>query len=125
MNRLISILLVTILSGCASQIMNSYVGKDVREVMLDYGPPNNAFDLAEGQRAFQWVKNNSYTMPATANTSGSINTYGSSTWVNSNTTITGGQTINSKCVYTLIAEWNKEVELWRIISFRKPSLMCE
>ena len=44
---------ILILSGCASQIMNSYVGNDVREVMVDYGTPANAFDMGDGRRAFQ------------------------------------------------------------------------
>lgn len=40
-----NILVITILLslvGCASQIMKSYIGKDIREVMLDYGSPSNA-----------------------------------------------------------------------------------
>lgn len=113
------------LAGCASQIMRSYVGKDVREVMLDYGAPANAFDMGDGRRAFQWVDGSSYTVPVTATTTSSVNTLGSTSWVNSNTTITGGQTINSRCLYTLFARWNEDVKGWYVTDFRKPNLMCE
>lgn len=126
MKKLTTILLATfLLGGCASQILKSYIGKDVREVMLDYGSPANAFDMGDGRRAFQWVIGSSYTTPVTATTTGNVSTYGSTSWVNSNTTITGGQTINSKCVYTLFGRWNKETKGWVISNFKKPNFMCE
>lgn len=113
------------LAGCASQIMQGYVGKDVREVMLDYGPPANAFDMGDGRRAFQWVQNSSYTTPTYANTTATATPAGYTTWVNSNTQITGGQTINSQCIYTLFARWDDTADGWTVVGFRKPSLMCE
>ena len=118
----VSLMLFT---GCASQIMKSYIGKDVREAILDYGAPANALDMGDGRRAFQWVINSSYKTPTTANTTGSASTIGSTTWVNSNTTITGGQTINSSCLYTLFGRWNEESNSWIIVDFKKPKLMCE
>lgn len=113
------------LSGCASQIMKSYVSKDVREIMLDYGPPANAFDMGDGRRAFQWVMSSSYTMPTYANTTGSVSAYGNTAWVNSNTTISGGQQINSRCAYTLFALWDQQRNGWVVSDFKKPNLMCE
>ena len=68
---------VALLTGCASQIMQGYVGKDVREVMLDYGAPANAFDMGDGRRAFQWVIGSSYTTPVSAKTTGNVNAIGS------------------------------------------------
>lgn len=114
-----------LICGCASHIMKSYIGKDVREVMIDYGPPANAFDMGDGRRAFQWVIDNSYTTPVTATTASNVNTYGPTSWVQSNTTITGGQTINSKCIYTLFGRWNENLKGWFVTDFRKPNLMCE
>lgn len=120
-------ILVTVLliAGCASQIMNSYVGKDIREAALDYGPPSNAIDMGDNERAFQWVMNSSFTTPITATTTGSVNTYGPNSWINSNTTVTGGQTINSSCVYTLMARWNEHSESWIVTGYREPRFMCE
>lgn len=125
MKILITFIVVFLLGGCASQIMNSYLGNDVREVMVDYGAPTNAFDMGDGRRAFQWIMEDEYTTPVTATTTGNINTYGSSSWVNSNTIITGGQTINSKCIYTMFGRWNDQHQGWYITDFKKPSLMCE
>ena len=116
---------VALLTGCASQIMQGYVGKDVRVVMLDYGAPANAFDMGDGRRAFQWVIGSSYTTPVSAKTTGNVNAIGSTAWVNSNTTITGGQTINSKCLYTMFGRWNESTQGWLVTDFKKPNLMCE
>jgi hypothetical protein len=132
-------------NGCASKIMESYIGRDVRTVVLDYGPPENAVDMGDGTRAFQWVKRTSYKLPTYVNTTSSAQTYGSgygrsygyrnnryyngnyhaSTWMNSNTVITGGNVIHSKCIYTLFAKWDKERKGWIITGFKHPSLDCE
>lgn len=134
---LIVIFTMILLSGCASKIMQSYVGKDVREVVLDYGPPSNAMDMGKGIRAFQWTKSSSYTTPTYVSSSGTGTGYGSSytygnytnynmnTYVNTNTVIRGGQTINSTCVYTLFARWNKGRNGWIVTSFKKPDFLCE
>lgn len=125
MKSLPILIVLWFLTGCASQIMQSYVGKDVREVMLDYGPPANAFDMGDGRRAFQWITNSSYTTPAYATTTGTATNYGYSSWVTTNTQIHGGQTINSSCIYTLFARWNEAREGWTIVDFKKPKFMCE
>lgn len=130
MQKLGIIILVSVLiCGCASQIMQSYIGKDLREVMLDYGEPENAFDMGDGRRAFQWVIRSSYTTPVTVTTNGTVSTnvsaYRSKSWVNSNTTISGGQTIESECAYTLFAVWNTSTNSWVVTDYRKPKTMCE
>lgn len=125
MRSIITIFVLIGCVGCASQIMKSYVGGDVREVMLDYGPPANAFDMGNGRRAFQWVLNSSYTTPTQINTTGSVSSYGPTAWVNSNTTISGGQTITSKCAYTLFARWDSARESWTVTDFKTPKLLCE
>jgi len=138
---MILISLIFLINGCASKIMESYVGKDIRMAMIDYGPPANAFDLGNGTRAFQWVKNSSYTTPTyiSSNSYGSGygniygNNYGSnfnanyntSAWVTTNTVISGGRTIDSTCVYTIFSKWNSNRKAWIITGYKKPSLACE
>ena len=52
MNRIILIVACTlIISGCVSQVMKQYVGKDIREVYMEHGKPINEFDMADGRRA--------------------------------------------------------------------------
>ena len=137
MRAALIIFCILLLAGCASQIMQGYVGKDMREVMLDYGAPANAFDMGDGRRAFQWVINSSYTTPTYATTTGTVNTTGNAyaignnvygnanSWVNSNTVITGGQTINSRCVYTMFGVWSELKKGWDIVGFKQPRLDCE
>ena len=119
------IIVVLILSGCASQIMKSYIGKDVREVAVDYGSPSNAFDMGDGRRAFQWVSTKTNVSPSYATTNANVNYNGyNSAWINSNTTISGGSISTSQCIYTLFAKWNVIAEGWYVVDFREPKLRC-
>jgi hypothetical protein len=118
--------LCIVLQGCASTIMQSYVQQDLRTVMLDYGPPENAFDMPDGTRAFQWIMGKSRGTAASAfsTTNASVGS-GAGSWVTSNTTITGGRAIESKCIYTLFARWEESTKGWAVVSFHKPPFMCE
>lgn len=53
-------------NGCATDTMRSYVGQDIREVELTYGPPINKIDMRNESRAFQWAKILGNTIPASA-----------------------------------------------------------
>jgi hypothetical protein len=55
--------ILMILSACASQIMKSYIGAPISSVMLDYGPPDNVYDLRPGERAYQWRKQKTQVVP--------------------------------------------------------------
>jgi len=127
-----------LLSGCASKIMQGYIGQDVREVVLEHGTPINAMDMGNGIRAFQWSKTNyTYTTPTYIDTTSNGNINGSlrntgystnfnmNTYVNTNTVITHSQTINLTCLYTLFARWDKGRRGWIVKSFKKPKLLCE
>ncbi len=55
MHRIILIVACTLMvSGCVSQLMKQYVGKDIREVYMEHGKPANEFDMADGRRVFQF-----------------------------------------------------------------------
>ncbi len=41
--------LLVALAGCASQIMEGYVGRDITDVMIDYGRPSNVIELPDGR----------------------------------------------------------------------------
>ena len=102
------------------------MGKSVTDAMLDYGAPQNAFDLPDGRRAFQWVYNTTYVTPTTTTTNANVVGGGyNMAWVNSNTTIAGGQPLTARCVYTLIGTWDAGQQTYIITEYRKPSFMCE
>ncbi|MGN6779017.1 hypothetical protein [Rhizobium sp.] len=43
--------------------MKSYIGAPISRVMLDYGPPDNVYDLGPGARAYQWRKQKRQVVP--------------------------------------------------------------
>lgn len=128
---IIMVAIAMALSGCASSIMQSYVGKDINEVIMDYGAPINSFDMPDGKRAFQWHDTVTYQSPAIVNTynngagttlqSGSLYTH--SYRGNSTSVITPGYSNTDHCFYTLFAE--KIGKQWIVTGFRKPRLACE
>lgn len=110
-----------ILAGCASQIMEGYVGKSITEPMLDYGKPTSVFDLPNGQRAFQWNINNNGVMPITTPTTSTI--YGTNGWASVTTNQTNYVPYSNNCVYTLMGE--QRGDDWIVVGFRQPRLDCE
>jgi len=119
------LVIAMILGGCATMDMQAYVGKDIRDVMVDYGPPVHQFNMGDGVRAFQWEIIGHYRQPVTASTTGFINgpRHGGGV-VNSNTTYIGGETYTSRCFYTYFAKWNEISKRWIITGFRKPISGC-
>jgi hypothetical protein len=43
----------------------------------------------------------------------------------SNTVITGGQTINSRRSYTLYAMWNEATQGWKAVGYETLGVMCQ
>lgn len=131
MKKVIVLLCALALSGCASQIMESYLGKDVQEIALDYGPPSSIIDLGDGKRGYQWHKSSNIYIPAQvqSRTTGSGSMFGGSgsaflnTHSVTNTYVTPARSYTRDCFYTFIAEMNGD--RWIVKSFRRPDLMCE
>lgn len=127
MRPLIFILTLMLSTACASQIMQGYVGKDIKEVMLTYGPPINEIDMGKGKRAFQWSITQSYSTPAiiNQNSAGSASVYGNQIYASGRTTsyITPSNTNTRNCFYTLFAE--KQKSGWIVTGFKQPEFMCE
>ena len=109
-----------LVAGCATSTMQSYIGQDVRQVVIKRGPPVNAMDMGDGRRAFQWREDESVTLPSHASTIGSAN----SGWYTANTVISGGQTLTNTCIYTLYARWNEARQAWVVEGFEKPAWDC-
>ncbi len=117
------------LTGCASAIMKSCVGKPLSEAVMDYGPPATAFDIEPGRRAFMWNMQSSVTLPGHATTTGNMNVIGGMGFYSASTIVSPPTTINSSCNYTVFAERIPGAldgpAAWRIVDFRQPKLMCE
>ena len=119
------VLSILTLSACASSIMEGFVGQPVQSAMVKYGPPQNAFDMGDGRRAFQWEMTSSYTTPINVQNSGNVTAVGNTAWWTQNTQITGGQTVSGKCLYTMYGRWSDDSKSWILEGFEKPRLMCE
>ena len=117
-------LCLVILAGCATTRLESFIGEDVRRAVVVNGQPSNVMDMGDGRRAFQWSLDKSYTAPTTANSYGNISTYGNAAYYTNSTVVTGGQTTNWTCVYTLYTRWNEGRQGWIVEGFEKPSFQC-
>jgi hypothetical protein len=111
------------LSGCASQIMQGYVGRPVTDAIADYGPPTNAYDLPGGRRAFQWSRSTSVSWGG-YNAQGNAMTYGA--WTNAQA-IGSAYSVSQTdtCYYTVQAEWRDPPGAWYIVSFTEPRFSCQ
>lgn len=123
----ILILVAVLFVGCASTHMKQYLGKDIREVVIDSGPPINAFDMGDGRRAFQFRwGGGSFVVPQTTTVSGSVTSIGNTAWYSGSAITTGGGVITSEgCVITYFTRWNEKRKTWVVIDYRIPKqLVC-
>lgn len=118
--KIVAVLLLTVLAGCASGILQSYVGKDVTEVAMDYGAPAGVMDLPDGRRAFMWQRTQAMVTPQTTNYSATA----SGNWVTGSATTYGGNVSTWECTYTLIGQKNPAGS-YTVVDFRRPRLDCE
>lgn len=107
------------LTACASQIMKSYIGAPINSVMLDYGPPDNVYDLSRGERAYQWRRQK--TEAISGQSTGEIRE--TRRGRRYEVTETPGYVERTECFYTFFTR--SSVSDWYVASFRQPSLECE
>jgi hypothetical protein len=111
----------TLLVGCVADKMRSYVGQDIRQVELAYGPAVNQIDLGNGTRAFQWAKTSVDTTPVSAVTTTDKDNKGRKI---TQTQFVGGDQSVTRCLYTFITAWNPPGNGWVVTGIREPSLDC-
>jgi len=122
-----SMLILILLSGCASTHMKQYLGKDVREVIIDSGSPVHAFDMSDGRRAFQFRwGGGSFVLPQTTSYSGTSTNIGNTEWFSGSAITTGGGIVTSQgCIITYFARWDKKLNTWIVTEYRVPKqLVC-
>lgn len=115
------------LSGCVSTHMKTFIGKDIREVMLTEGLPMNAFDLSDGRRAFQYKFGGGvFTAPQVSNTTTSATGVGNSVWLDQRTITQPAAILDSPgCLISYIAEFTPSKSSWIVIDIRYPKqLVC-
>lgn len=128
MRRLL-IAVTLLLSGCATTIMDGFVGKPLQQVMVRYGPPANVFDMPDGRRAFQWNISSNYVVPGSSQSYTTANVYappGAFATVNATTygTSTPGYVGQMDCLYTMYGQYDAVTKAWVLVGYEKPRLMC-
>jgi hypothetical protein len=119
--------LALVVVGCASTHMRQYLGKDIREVVLDSGPPINIFDMPDSTRAFQFRwGGGTYIVPQTTTTTGAVMAVGNSAWFQNQSITTGGGVVTSEgCVITYLTTWDPQRQAWIGSRYRIPKqLVC-
>lgn len=112
---------LTGLGACVADTMRGYIGQDIRQVALAYGPPSAALDLGDGQRAYQWTRISVSTTPASAVTTTSRDRKGRK--VSTTELVGGGQSV-SRCLYTFLTAWSPPRNGWIVTGIRQPSFDC-
>jgi hypothetical protein len=99
MKKIILLSVFLLVGGCASSVMKQYVGKDIREVYLEHGKPNNEFNLQNGQRVFQF------------------------NWGESSAGSPYGQ--KGGCLLSYITERDEKNDTWIVVEYKFPNrLIC-
>lgn len=107
------------LTGCASTVLQSYVGKTIADAMLDYGPPANAFDMGDGRRAFTWIRRSGFVIPGSSFTTGDVRGgFFSATTIGSPAMMG-----TSECAYSVFAVRDGTADTptsWKIVGYQPP-----
>jgi len=114
-------------TGCVSTHMKAFVGKDIREVMMVEGAPINAFDLAEGKRAFQYrFGGGTFISPQASSTTANATVIGNTMWLDRKTITQPALAVQSEgCVISYIADYDNAKSSWIITDIRYPKrLVC-
>lgn len=121
MKKLILALLMC-LSGCVSTEMKSYVGQDIREVILTNGQPIGVMDMGEESRAFLFMWGGSSQASAALNST----TQTTSDWLGKTKVESSGSAIiSSGCIISYITRWDDSRKGWVIFDYRYPKkIVC-
>ena len=112
-----------LLAACVSTHMEQYVGRDIRDVMVDSGEPVNVFDMGDGRRAFQFYwGGGTIAVPQKTTTTGSV--VGNTVYLDS-TTYPGGVVHNPGCLITYFARHDEANNAWIVSEISYPErLVC-
>jgi hypothetical protein len=124
-----ALLVSAFVTGCASDIIKSYVGKPLSDAVIDYGPPAYSFDTGDGTRTFVWTVASSYVLPGQASSNASVTTFGNTAQLYGTTNYSPPISVSQQCNYAVYAKRTRnDVEgpaAWVITGFKPPRAECE
>lgn len=110
------------LAGCAPPVLDQYMGRPIVDPMLDFGRPDEVFDLPDGRRAFQWQVLREGRRPSPRPVIGVGIGIGHGGWGHVTTVGTSYETFTRSCLYTLIG--TRRGDDWIVTGQRKPAPGC-
>lgn len=139
--RAVAVLALLACGGCAMPMTEGDASQPLPAAILDYGPPNDVYDIDSGTRAFIWTMRHGNTTPGNTMTSGAPGTSGAgyvaaslistnrSGFYNARTNLAAPGTCDWSCNYVLLAHPNDSgidgPAGWTVVGFSKPELICE
>lgn len=123
--RTLNALILTMMLGCASHTMQSYVGEPMSKIVETYGMPTSVYETGRpNERAFVWVMTTKHVQTSVAPNNPGL--YG---LIWNAPKLTTGNSVTSTCKYTIYAVHSNTdllgAEGWTVVSFDKPPLSCE
>lgn len=121
--RLVATFVATFLvASCVSTHMARYVDRDIRDVIVDSGPPIHQLDMGEGLRGYQFrLGGGTYFIPQSTTTSGTASTVAGVTQFQASSYTAGGGVVHSEgCVITYITRWSETRNGWIVVDYRYP-----
>jgi len=85
-----------------SEVLRSYIGKDIREYMLEYGTPSDTFTLADGRKTCQWKK-------VSVTTAGEVGS------------LSGIESTESTKITTLYTMYDSTKAAWVVVGYKEPT----
>jgi hypothetical protein len=118
-----------LIGGCASAIMENYVGQRLMTPVSQYGPPAYAYDIGEDERAFMWRMDQQIIIPGHSAGTFSATSVGGSIYGYGSTSVMPPQVVSGTCFYTLYARrveaGRDDPAAWEVTGFEPPRLSCE
>ena len=117
MQRRLAILLVSCTSPDIKmeELLQAWVGHDLREIVGTWGPPTFDTDLKDGEKVYTWRHTGSYTAPSGGPTSEIVYSTGNTANESADPTTFGGHTFTYWCdkSFTVNAEGIITSGSWR------------
>ncbi|MEZ8990095.1 hypothetical protein AB4571_15345 [Vibrio breoganii] len=118
MKKLLLIVVITILSGCATTerynaILDTWMGHDTEELVNSWGYPDNSFVAPNGNKVYVYGYQASTYVPQTNYTTTTYNAVGGTLYGNSTTNSVGGYTVQHNCTTFFEVDESGTLVNWR------------
>ena len=131
--RLLLALVIAVLTGCAGfatregleQLLRSWEGSDVNDLMTSWGPPTRTDELPNGLKMYTYVRSGNYTAPTyitplrTTPSRTTVNVYGNTAYATTTPGVTtggqvfSGQTYSMYCSVSFTTDRSQRIVTWR------------